>query len=173
VSRCAAAAADYVDEHGELLDEIILPQGATGGKDDPSRGSAGGARRGSKSAGADGMGLHGMDQDMINQATFAALMQQGAWQVGACTCCLRLHGSRCLVAAAKLHWFLHCRALCAGHVALRQDSSRSSAPGTWDGAGVSMLFCTALTAPLLACYMTCAGHVALRQDSSRSSPPGT
>jgi hypothetical protein len=78
---CCAAAADYVDEHGELLDEIILPQGTAGGKDDPSRGSTGGARRGSKQAGAE-LGLHGMDQDMINQATFAALMQQGAWQVG-------------------------------------------------------------------------------------------
>lgn len=76
--------ADYVDENGDLLDEIILPQGATGNKDDPSRGSTGGARRGSKSAGADGgLGL-GLDADLMNQAALAALMQQGAWQVGGC-----------------------------------------------------------------------------------------
>jgi len=72
--------ADYVDENGELLDEIILPQGAT--KDDGVRSSAGGARRGSKSTAADasGLDLAGLHPDIVNQAALAALMQQGAWQ---------------------------------------------------------------------------------------------
>jgi hypothetical protein len=77
------------------LDDIVLPQGATGGKDDGGRGGSaggGGGRRGSKSAAAaaaaaadaSGLGAYGggLEADYLHQATLAALMQQGAWQVG-------------------------------------------------------------------------------------------
>lgn len=76
---------DYVDANGELIDDIVLPAGATTGREEGAR-STGGGRRGSKSAAAAaaaeaGAFDFGMHPDYINQATFAALMQQGAWQV--------------------------------------------------------------------------------------------
>jgi hypothetical protein len=82
-------AADYVDENGELIDDIVLPQGAPG-KDEmgaTGRGSTGGMRRGSKSSAAcaaeAAAQMAGFDpSDMFGQAALAAsLMQQGALQV--------------------------------------------------------------------------------------------
>jgi hypothetical protein len=84
LAAAVSCCADYVDENGELLDEIILPQGALSGKDEAARGSSGGARRGSKAAGMDSncVDMSGLTPDFVNQAAFAAIMQQGAWQVG-------------------------------------------------------------------------------------------
>jgi hypothetical protein len=87
--------ADYVDENGELIDDIVLPQGAPG-KDEmgaTGRGSTGGMRRGSKSSAAcaaeAAAQMAGFDpSDMFGQAALAAsLMQQGALQVReVCVC---------------------------------------------------------------------------------------
>jgi hypothetical protein len=185
-TRCAAlCCADYVDENGELLDEIILPQGALTGKDEAARGSAGGgARRSSKSAGVDGtcVDMSGLGTDFVNQAAFAAIMQQGAWQVGGgmwrgggdrgrqmAGFIVSPHPSCVLVntasqACVPVFGGLPCRAKPSEHPWCMLQLVQQH---PWTG------LCSVCNTRLFLQHLLLAGHVAQRQDSSRSSAPRT